>query len=144
MNVLVFDDCIQDKIWSDESELICWHFDHTKQHSVKGANFISSLLVCDDVSIPEGVEFIKKNIITTNPKTGKQQRKSSKTKNELFREMVSSDNERMSIDYLAADSWYSSAENMNAIHCNEQLKFVMAIKSNRKIALSKEAKFAGQ
>ena len=87
---------------------------------------------------------IIKNIITTNSKTGKQQRKSSKTKNELFREMVSSANERMSIDYLAADSWYSSAENMNALHCNEQLKFVMAIKSNRKIALSKEAKFAGQ
>jgi DDE superfamily endonuclease len=144
LNVLVIDDCIQEKIWSDESELICWHFDHTKQRSVKGVNFISSLLVCDDVSIPVGVEFIKKNIITTNFKTSKQQRKSSKTKNELFREMVSSANERMSIDYVAADSWYSSAENMNALHCNEQLKFVMAIKSNRKIALSKEAKFAGQ
>ena len=74
LNVLVIDDCIQEKIWSDESELICWHFDHTKQRSVKGVNFISSLLVCDDVSIPVGVEFIKKNIITTNFKTGKQQR----------------------------------------------------------------------
>lgn len=144
LNVLVIDDCIQEKMWSNESELICWHFDHTRQRNVKGVNFISSLLVCEDVSIPVGVEFIKKDILVTNPKTGKQQRKSSKTKNELFRELISNANERMSIDYLSADSWYSSADNMKALHCKENLKFVMAIKSNRKIALSKEAKFAGQ
>ena len=26
--VLIFDDTIQEKAWSDESELMCWHFDH--------------------------------------------------------------------------------------------------------------------
>jgi len=57
--------------------------------------------------------------------------------------MVSSANERVSINYLATDSWYSSAENMNEVHCKEQLKFVMAIILNRKIALSKGTKFAG-
>ena len=107
--VLVLDDSLQEKIWSDESELVCWHFDHSKQRSIKGVNFISSLLVCDDVSIPVGVEFIKKDLTTTNAKTGKPQRKSSKSKNELFREMVSSANDRMAVDYVAADSWYSSA-----------------------------------
>jgi len=144
LNILVLDDCIQEKMWSDESDLICWHFDHSKQRSVKGVNFISSLLVCDEVSIPVGVEFIRKDIIVTNPKTCKQQRKSSKTKNELFKDLVSSANERMPIDYVVADSWYSSADNMKTLHSKEHLKFVMAIKSNRKIALSKEAKFAGQ
>jgi Transposase DDE domain len=46
--------------------------------------------------------------------------------------------------YVAADSWYSSADNMKTLHSQAHLKFVMAIKSNRKVALSKEAKFAGQ
>ena len=26
--VLIFDDTIQEKAWTDESELMCWHFDH--------------------------------------------------------------------------------------------------------------------
>jgi hypothetical protein len=43
-------------------------------------------------------------------------------------------------DYVLADSWYSSAENM--ICCKEELNnhFIMALKSNRKVALSKENK----
>jgi hypothetical protein len=144
LNVLVLDDCIQDKPWTDESELICWHYDHSKQRSVKGVNFISSLLVCDDVSLPVGVSFVKKDRTITNTTTGKQQRKASKTKNDLFKELVISANERMPIDYVAADSWYSSADNMQVLHHQERLKFVIAIKSNRKVALSKAAKFAGQ
>ena len=144
LKVLVLDDSVQEKAWTDESELVCWHFDHSKQRSIKGVNFISSLLVCDDVSIAVGVEFIKKDLTITNVKTGKPQRKSSKSKNELFREMVSSANDRMAIDYVAADSWYSSAENLQYLHKDVGLKLVIALKSNRKIALSKEAKFAGQ
>ncbi len=144
LNVLVLDDCIQNKPWTDESELICWHYDHSKQRSVKGVNFISSLLVCDDVSLPVGVEFVRKDKIMTNATTGKQQRKASKTKNDLFKALVSSANERMPIDYVAADSWYSSADNMRTLHHQARLQFVMAIKSNRKVALSNNAKFAGQ
>jgi hypothetical protein len=28
--VLIFDDTIQEKPYTDENELVCWHFDHTK------------------------------------------------------------------------------------------------------------------
>lgn len=143
LKVLVLDDSIEEKKWTDENELISWHFDHSKQRAVKGVNFISSLIVIDDVVMPVGVDFVKKDIIYTDAKTGKQKRKSSKSKNEMFREMVVSANERMAIDYVTADSWYSSAENMKTIQ-QERLHFVMAIKSNRKIALTEEAKFAGQ
>lgn len=144
LKVLVLDDSLQDKPWTDESELVCWHFDHSKQRSIKGVNFMSSLLVCDDVSIPVGVEFVKKDVWVTNAKTGKPQRKSSKSKNELFREMVNNANDRMAIDYVSADSWYSSSENLDYLHRDLGLKFVMTLKSNRKIAVSKAAKFAGQ
>ncbi|PHV12888.1 IS701 family transposase, partial [Chitinimonas sp. BJB300] len=26
--VLIFDDTIQEKAWTDENELMCWHYDH--------------------------------------------------------------------------------------------------------------------
>ena len=31
--VLIFDDTIQEKPHTDENELICWHFDHSKNRS---------------------------------------------------------------------------------------------------------------
>ena len=36
--VLIFDDTIQEKAWTDENEVMCWHFDHCKGRSVKGIN----------------------------------------------------------------------------------------------------------
>jgi hypothetical protein len=28
--VLIFDDTIQEKAWTDENELMCWHYDHVR------------------------------------------------------------------------------------------------------------------
>jgi hypothetical protein len=33
---LIFDDTIQEKNWTDENEVICWHYDHCKGRTVKG------------------------------------------------------------------------------------------------------------
>ena len=33
--VLIFDDTIQEKAWTDENEVMCWHFDHCKGRSCK-------------------------------------------------------------------------------------------------------------
>jgi hypothetical protein len=41
--VLIFDDTIQEKPYTDENELVCWHFDHTKGSSVKGINLLNCL-----------------------------------------------------------------------------------------------------
>jgi hypothetical protein len=27
--VLIFDDTISEKMWTDENEIVCWHYDHT-------------------------------------------------------------------------------------------------------------------
>ena len=90
--------------------------------------------------LPCGVEFIKKDLWLTENKTGKQKRKSSKTKNELFREMLRECSSKMHFDYVLADSWFSSAANM--ICSKKELKndFIIALKSNRKVALSLEDK----
>ena len=42
---LVFDDCIIEKSYTHENPLICWHWDHAKQRSVKGINLLSAFYV---------------------------------------------------------------------------------------------------
>jgi hypothetical protein len=138
--ILSFDDSIQEKQYTDESELNTWHFDHVFGRSIKGVNFLTALVEVGGMRLPCGVEFIKKDIWVTDALTGKQKRKSSKTKNELFREMLQECSSKIHFDYVLADSWFSSAENM--IYCKATLKndFIIALKSNRKVALSFEDK----
>ena len=48
--VLIFDDTVQEKAHSKENDLICWHFDHTVNRSVKGINLLNCLYHANDVS----------------------------------------------------------------------------------------------
>ena len=41
--VLIFDDTVQAKPFSNENELISWHFDHGVGRSVKGINLLSCI-----------------------------------------------------------------------------------------------------
>lgn len=51
--VVGIDDTIQEKPHSQENELICWHYDHTKGQTVKGINLLSAVLTTDElVSLP--------------------------------------------------------------------------------------------
>lgn len=137
---LSFDDSIEEKRYTDESELHCWHFDHTFGKSVRGVNFLTALIEVGTMRLPCAVEFVKKDLWKKDPKTGKEKRKSSVSKNELFRKMLRECNGKFRFDYVLADSWYSSNENMNC--CKKELNndFIMALKSNRKVALSLENK----
>jgi len=138
--VLSFDDSIEEKRYTDESELICWHYDHTFGRSVRGVNFLTAFVEVGGMRLPCAVEFIQKSEWETDAKTGRQKRASSKTKNELFREMVKQCHKNLWFDYVAADSWFSSIENMKWVKEELDRNFVMALKSNRKVALSREAK----
>src|SRR3954470_1407801 len=40
---LIIDDSIAEKPYTDENDLICWHYDHAQQRMVKGINFLSLL-----------------------------------------------------------------------------------------------------
>ena len=79
---LIFDDTVQEKKWTDENDIICWHYDHTKGRNVKGLNILNMLYYSNKVSIPVGFEIIKKDILYSDIKTKKVKRKSLKTKNE--------------------------------------------------------------
>ena len=137
---LSFDDSIEEKLYTDDSQLNCWHYDHSFGRSVKGVNFLTALVEVGGMKLPVGVEFVKKDLWEVDPKTAKDKRKASVTKNELFRKMLRECDGKFSFDYVLADSWYSSIENM--ICCKKELNrdFIMALKSNRKVALSKKNK----
>jgi hypothetical protein len=140
--ILSFDDSVEEKPYSDESDLICWHFDHTVNRSVKGVNFLSAFVETGGMRLPCAVEFVKKDKWEMDIKKGKEKRVASKTKNELFREMIRECCNRLRFDYVITDSWYSATENMKEIKQVLHSNFIMALKSNRKVALNKAAKAA--
>jgi hypothetical protein len=83
--VLIFDDTIQEKAWTDESELMCWHYDHVSGRNVRGINLLNALYNSNGASIPVAFELVKKPIQYSDLKTRKPRRKSEVTKNELMR-----------------------------------------------------------
>ena len=136
---LIFDDTVQEKKWTDESDIMCWHFDHTVGKSVRGINMLNALYYSNGVSIPIAFEIIKKyqycEIDTKEVK-----RKAIITKNELMREMIlKAVKNQIKFKYVLMDSWFGAKENFEFI-TKYKKEFISAIKSNRLVALSLEDK----
>jgi hypothetical protein len=143
--VIVIDDTIEEKEYTDENELICWHFDHSKGRNVKGINFLSALYVTDQGAVPVAFDLVTKMEAFVDEKTGNLRRKSSTSKNERYRSLLRIVvHNQIKFRYVINDSWYASADNMKMIKRDLKREFVMPLKSNRKVALSKEQKARGQ
>ena len=143
--VLIFDDTVQEKPHSKENDLICWHFDHTVNRSVKGINLLNCLYHANATSLPVAFEVVTKPIRFCDIKTQKEKRQSVTTKNELLRDMLSVCRQnQLKWRYALADSWFSSSENMRYIHEKLEKYFILALKSNRHVALSLEDKQQGR
>lgn len=143
--VLIADDTIQEKLYSDENDLISWHFDHTFGRSVKGINLLNFVYHVGDISVPVAYKLIEKPIQYSVVKTKKVKRKAETTKNEDFREMLKvCCNNQLKFRYVLADSWFCSNDNMMYIRHECDKHFVMACKSNRKVSLSEEDKSQGR
>ncbi|MDF1758866.1 MAG: transposase, partial [Legionellaceae bacterium] len=135
--VLILDDTIEDKPYTDENEVNCWHYSHAKGDVVKGINILSCMVRYGDFSLPIGYEVIKKDIRYCDMKTKKERRKSSVSKNELFRDIiVQAVKNNVAFSHVLADNWYGSKANMAYIHNDLQKSFIIGIKSNRTLALS--------
>ena len=52
---LIFDDTVQEKPYTDENEVMCWHYDHSKGRAVQGFNLLNCLYHVEDISIPGGI-----------------------------------------------------------------------------------------
>ena len=143
--VLIVDDSILEKPSTDESPLICYHYDHCQGRSVKGINFISAVYHNQEVCLPVGVHLVMKSDYEVDPKTGKHKRKALFTKNHYCRSLLAQAvQNQLKFRYVLTDIWFASSENMMFI-CHELKRhFVMPLKSNRKVALSLDDKKRGQ
>lgn len=116
--ILIFDDTIEEKAYTDESDLITWHFDHSLGRSVKGVNILSCLYQSsydnEEVTLPIAFEPIQKTEKVFDKNKGQEVKKSKKTKNEYFREMakVAVIDNQVKCKCIVADVWFSSNDNM--------------------------------
>jgi hypothetical protein len=135
--VLIVDDSIAEKPYTDENDSICWHDDHTTGHTVKGINFMTALYQSQGVSLPVGFALIAKTEHSIDKKDGKAKRRSPLSKNEqycdLLRQAVTN---RIPFRYVLHDVWYASAETMRFVKHDLKKDVIMPIKTNRKIARS--------
>jgi hypothetical protein len=143
---LIFDDTIIEKNYTDENELISWHWDHSKHRNIKGINLLTAFYhtefeadlpnKTEPLRIPIGFETIKKTIRFCDIKTKKEKRTSPVSKNELMRKMITqSIANGLIFKYVLADSWFSSVENLKFIASKKKF-FIFDIQSNRLAALS--------
>jgi hypothetical protein len=143
--VICIDDTIENKPHSDENELICWHFDHTKGTSVKGINIVTfTYNVADGDSVlktPVAWELVKKDkFVTITEKIDhkfveREVRRSSVSKIAQVKERLRSltFQNHLKWKYATFDSWYSSADLITYIIKNLKKQLVCAIKDNRTV-----------
>lgn len=147
---LIFDDCIIEKVYTDENDLICWHWDHSKRRNIKGINVLNAFYhtqkdnSAEALRVPVGFETIKKTIRFCDLKKKKEKRKSPISKNELMREMiVQAIANGLIFKYIVADSWFASVENMTFINKKKKI-FIFDMQVNRLATLPEEDRQKGR
>ena len=117
-----------EKPYTDENELVCWHFDHTQGRSVKGINIRGCLYHAVGVSLPVAFELVRKPHLYSDLATQKVKRKSDGTKNEMLRRMLKACRQnQLKYRYVLADSWFSAQENLAFVREGFGKHFVVAL-----------------
>jgi hypothetical protein len=143
--VLIIDDSIAEKPYTDENDIVCWHHDHAHDRQVKGINFLTALYHARGQSLPVGFRLVAKTEYYTDKKDGKTKRRSPISKNEHYQALIRQAHaNQIPFQYVLNDVWYASADNMNFIKEELHLDFIMPLKANRKVALSREDKAQGR
>ena len=147
---VIFDDTIIEKMYMGENPLVCWHWDHSQGKAIKGINLLSAFYHSGSTEkkpplrIPVAFDLVLKTKVITDPKTGKQKRKSEVTKNEMMRTMLAQlIHNQLKFSYVLADSWFASSDNMRFIHRKKKF-FIFDMKSNRSAALNEADRNEGR
>ena len=141
--VLIIDDTIEEKPYTDENEIICWHYDHSKERNIKGINFLSTLYHSEAATLPVCYDIVDKTEHYIDKK-GKARRKSTQTKNERYRQMLlTCQKNEITYRYVLNDIWFASAENMMFVKHALNKHFIMPLKANRKVTTSLSDKAQG-
>lgn len=147
--ILAVDDTIEEKQYTDQNEMITSHFDHTFGRYVNGVNIISLLYLASkgtqEIALPVSFQPIHKTEKYMDKKTHKERMKSVKTKNEYVRDMLTTAvvENKIPTRWIVADTYFSSSKTLEHIHYQLQKHFVMPLKSNRLVSLTKPKKGVG-
>lgn len=143
--VLILDDSIEEKPYTDENEIVCWHHSHMHGCHIKGINILSCMLSYTGFALPVGYKIVTKDVSFSDVATRKVKRTASISKNEHFRILIGQCvTNKVLFDYILADNWYGSAGNMTYINNVLDKLFIIGIKSNRTVAVSKEDKISSK
>ena len=142
--VLIFDGTISEKMWTDENEIVCWHYDHKKGRTVKGINLLNALYHKSDISLPVAFAVIKKLLQFCDVATHQFKRASLVMENELMRTMLAACMaNQLKFRYVLMDSWCAARENFEFMSEKESIS-IAALKDNRLVALSQADKAQGR
>jgi hypothetical protein len=137
--VLIIDDSVAEKPYTDENELIGWHWDNAKERNVKGINFVSAVYHVEGITLPVAFDLVTKTETYYDPKAKKEKRRSAISKNARFRTLVQACvHNQLPFAYVLADLWFASAGNMNFLVQVVKKHFVMPLKGNRKVAVCQD------
>jgi hypothetical protein len=143
--VLIIDDSIAEKPYTDENDIICWHYDHAKDRMLKGINFLTALYSSQGVSVPVGFHLVAKTEKYTDPKTQTEKRRSPVSKNEVCHELINQAvRNRIPFRFVLFDVWFASADTMVFIKQQLHRDVICPLKTNRKVALSEADKQQGR
>ena len=143
--VIIVDDSIAEKPYTDENAIICWHHDHAQDRQVKGINFLSALYHVQDISLPVGFRLVAKTDYYVDKKDGKTKRRSPVSKNEHYQALLrQAKQNQIPFQFVLNDVWYASADNMMFVKHELETDFIMPLKANRKLALSAADKQQGR
>jgi hypothetical protein len=139
--VLILDDTIEEKTYTDKSEIICWHYSHAKSRCIKGVNLMSCLVRYGDIALPIACEAVHKDILFSDVATKKEKSRATISKNEMFRAIIQqATTNEVKFDYVLADNWFGAKKNMEFIEYDMKKKFIIGVKSNRLVECFEEEK----
>jgi putative transposase len=122
---LIVDDSVLDKRFSKNNELVGKHWSGNEHRLISGIDLVNLLWTKGDECIPCDYRIYQS------------EEKKDKTKNDHFRDMLTVAKRRgFKPQYVLADCWYGSVENMKYIQKYEW-KFIMGAKENRQVSITK-------
>jgi hypothetical protein len=136
-----------EKAFMDESDIVCWYYDHSKGRSLKGINILTAFYTSGNeygtLQVPIDYQIVSKTKRELDEKTGKERWVSEKSKNEVMRDMIRQTiRNQVQFGYILADSWFSSVENMRFIQ-QKGKKYIFEINDNRPAAVNEEERKKG-
>ena len=144
---IIIDDMLMHKPWTKVNDVVCWHYDHVSQNMQKGILMLNFHYTdATGISIPLGYEIITKTQEKWSEEYQKYVKKSLFTKNEIMQDKlcILHHNNEVKYKYILFDKWFASTKNLVFIEEELKKKFVCPIKSNRKVALTKEERNKGK